>query len=52
MKKIATKKLKSRIEKLENQVTELEEDKRLDFMVRLYSLDDKESKRHINRSYR
>ena len=49
MKKITAKKLKSRIKKLEGQVTELEEYKRLDFMVKLYSLDDKELKRHINR---
>jgi len=49
MKKITVKKLKSRIEKLENQVTELEEDKRLGFMVELYKLDDKELKRHINK---
>jgi len=46
------KELESRIEKLENQVGELEEDKRLDFMVKLYHLDDKESRRHINRIYR
>jgi len=46
------KELESRIKKLENQADELEEDKRLDFMVKLYNLDDKESKRHINRSYR
>jgi len=46
------KELESRIKKLENQVDKLEEDKRLDFMVKLYSLDNKESKRHINRSYR
>lgn len=48
-KKITVKKLKSRINKLEEQVNELEMDKRLDFMVRLYSLDDKELKRHINK---
>lgn len=48
-KKITVKKLKSRINKLEMQVNELEMDKRLDFMIRLYNLDDKELKRHINR---
>ena len=46
------KELESRIKKLEGQVSELEEDKRLNFMVKLYSLDDKELKRHINRGYR
>jgi len=46
------KELEGRIKKLEDQVSELEEDKRLDFMVKLYHLDDKESKRHINRIYR
>ncbi len=49
MKKITAKKLKNRIRKLENQVNGLEEDRELDFMVKLYSLDDKELKRHINK---
>jgi len=49
MRKITAKKLKSRIRKLEGQVIELEEYRRLDFMVKLYSLDDKELKRHINK---
>ena len=49
MKKITAKKLRNRIRKLEVQVNGLEEDKRLDFVVKLYSLDDKESKRHINK---
>jgi len=52
MKKITTKKLNSRINKLKERVTELEKDKKLDFMVKLYSLDDKEAKRHVNRGYR
>ena len=49
MKKITAKKLKNRIRKLEGQVIELEEYRRLDFVVKLYSLDDKELKRHINK---
>ena len=49
MKKITAKKLKNRIRKLENQVNGLEEDRKLDFMVKLYNLDDKELKRHINK---
>ena len=44
--------LEDRIKKLEDQASELEADKRLDFMVKLYHLDDKELKRHINRDYR
>jgi len=49
MKKIIAKKLRNRIRKLEGKVNELEEDKRLDFVVKLYSLNDKELKRHINK---
>ena len=49
MRKITAKKLKSRIKKLEVQVNGLEEDKRLDSVVKLYSLDDKELKRHVNK---
>lgn len=49
MKKITAKKLKSRIKKLEDQVNGLEEDKRLDNVVKLYRLDDKELGRHINK---
>jgi len=49
MKTITAKKLKNRIRKLEGQVNGLEEDKRLDFVVKLYSLDNKELKRHINK---
>ena len=49
MKKITAKKLKNRIRKLEDQVNGLEGDRKLDFMVKLYKLDDKELKKHINK---
>lgn len=49
MKKITAKKLRNKIRKLEGRVNGLEEDKRLDFVVKLYNLDNKELKRHINK---